>query len=189
MGRLWHFAETDILWKLLCLATCIYTYKKSLALLEIIELLWWCQFSTGLVVTNIQGNISRNGNLVYIKFQAHIFISFDSVKTKAMLALTHWGRMTHTNMRQLTNHDCLRWWLVVWWATSHYLNQCFNVVNWTLWNKFQWNLYRNLYVFIQENAFENFVWKLVDILSRPQCVNGRSSIWGSTSVYESLVLH
>ena len=34
------------------------------------------------------------------------------------------------------------------------LNQCWNIVNWTLRNKLQWNLNRNSYVFIQENAFE-----------------------------------
>ena len=27
--------------------------------------------------------------------------------------------------------------------------------------KRQWNLNRNLYIFIQENAFENVVWKMV----------------------------
>ena len=38
---------------------------------------------------------------------------------------------------------------------KHYLNQCWNIVNWTLGKKLQWNLNRNLYIFIQENAFEN----------------------------------
>ena len=37
-------------------------------------------------------------------------------------------------------------------------------------NKLQWNVYRNSYIFIQENPFENVVWKMVAILSRPQCV-------------------
>ena len=32
-------------------------------------------------------------------------------------------------------------------------------------------LNQNWYVFIQENAFENVVWKIAAILSRPQCVN------------------
>ena len=34
----------------------------------------------------------------------------------------------------------------------------------------QWNLKRNSYIFIQENVFENVVWKTVAILYRPQCV-------------------
>ena len=37
-----------------------------------------------------------------------------------------------------------------WSAPSHYLNQCWDIVNWTLRNKSQWNLNRNLYIFIQE---------------------------------------
>ena len=46
---------------------------------------------------------------------------------------------------------------------SHYLNQCRNNVNLTLGNKLQWNLNRNQYIFIQENAFENVVWKMAAI--------------------------
>ena len=38
-------------------------------------------------------------------------------------------------------------------------------------NKLEWNLNQNLYIFIQENAFENVVWNMAAILSRPQCVN------------------
>ena len=32
---------------------------------------------------------------------------------------------------------------------------------------------QNSYIFIQENAFENIVWKMAAMLSRPQCVNAR----------------
>ena len=39
-------------------------------------------------------------------------------------------------------------------------------------NRLQWNVNRNLYIFIQENPFENVVWKMAAILSRPQCVKG-----------------
>ena len=54
---------------------------------------------------------------------------------------------------------------------SHYQNQCWNIVNWTLRNKLQWKFYWNSYIFIQENALENVAWKMAAILSRPQCVN------------------
>ena len=50
-------------------------------------------------------------------------------------------------------------------ATSHNLNQCRNLVNWTLRNKFQWNLNRNSYIFILENAFENVGYEMAAILS------------------------
>ena len=55
-------------------------------------------------------------------------------------------------------------------GASHYLNQCWNIVNLAIWNKLQWNLKRNWYIFIQENAFENVVRKLAAILSPPQCI-------------------
>ena len=47
------------------------------------------------------------------------------------------------------------------------LNQCWNVVDWTLRNKLQWRFTKFLY-FIQENAFENVVWKTTAISSRAQ---------------------
>ena len=53
---------------------------------------------------------------------------------------------------------------------SHYLNQCWNIVNWNLRNNLQWNINQNSYIFIQENAFENVVRKLAAILSLSQCV-------------------
>ena len=56
------------------------------------------------------------------------------------------------------------------------LNQCWNIVNWTLGNKLQWNFNRNSNIFIEENAFENVVCEMLSISSRPQCVNGRRSV-------------
>ena len=65
-------------------------------------------------------------------------------------------------------------WLVAWTAASHYLNQCWNIVNWILRNKLQWNFNRNSNIFIGENTFENVVCEMTVILSRPQCVNMES---------------
>ena len=73
-------------------------------------------------------------------------------------ALTHRGRVTHICVSKVTRS-----------VPSHYLNQCWNIVNWTLRNKLKWNLNRNSYISIQENAFK-IVWKMAIILSRPQCV-------------------
>ena len=33
-----------------------------------------------------------------------------------------------------------------------------------------------IYIFIQENAFENVVWKMAAILARPQCVKTSSEV-------------
>ena len=50
---------------------------------------------------------------------------------------------------------------------SHYLNQCWSIVNWIVGNKLKWNLNRNIYIFIQENAFENVIWEMA-IMYRTQ---------------------
>ena len=61
-------------------------------------------------------------------------------------------------------------------APSHYLNWCGNIVNWMLKNKFPWNCNQNWCISIQENVFENVVWKKAAILSEPQCVNTSSML-------------
>ena len=54
---------------------------------------------------------------------------------------------------------------------THYLSQCWNIVNWTLRKKFLWYVNRNSYTTYKENAFENDVYKTWTILPRPQYVN------------------
>ena len=45
--------------------------------------------------------------------------------------------------------------------------QSWNIIYWTHRNKLKWNLKRNSYIFIQENAIENVVRKMAANLSRP----------------------
>ena len=63
-----------------------------------------------------------------------------------------------------------RYWLVAYTASSHYLKQCWNIVNWTLRNKLQWNFNRNSNIFTQENVFESIVCNMAAILSRKRWV-------------------
>ena len=77
------------------------------------------------------------------------------------LILTHWGRVTHI----CVGNHWVRLWLVTWSAPSHYLNQCWDIVNWTLRNKLQWTLNRNSNLFIQENHL-----KVSSAKWRPFCV-------------------
>ena len=86
--------------------------------------------------------------------------------------LTHWGRVTHICVgdKTIIIMDYYWLWLVAWLMPSHHLNQWWDIVNWTLRNKLQWNFNRNSYIFIK-NAFESVVCKISAILSRPQCVN------------------
>ena len=83
--------------------------------------------------------------------------------------LTHWGGVRHICVSKQGHHRSRKW-LGAWSAPSHYLNRWWNIVNWTLRNKVQWNCKQNSCIFIQENACENVVWKMAAILSRPQCV-------------------
>ena len=59
---------------------------------------------------------------------------------------------------------------------SHYLNKCWNSVNWALRNKLQWKVNQNSNIFIEKNMFENAISKMLAILSRPQCVKQAANI-------------
>ena len=85
------------------------------------------------------------------------------------LIMTHWGRVTHICVIKLTtigSDNVLspgRRKAIIW-------TRCWTIVKLDLRKKPQWNIKRNPYILIQENAFENVVWKMSAILSRPQCV-------------------
>ena len=64
---------------------------------------------------------------------------------------------------------------------SHNLNQCWNIVCWTHSNKFQWNFNWDSYIFIQENPYQNAIWKMAAILSQLQCVE--EAWWCCTGAY------
>ena len=92
------------------------------------------------------------------------------------VSLTHWGRVTHICVSKLTiigSDNGL--------VPCHYLNHYWNIVNWALKNKLQWNFNRNSDIFIQENALENVVWEMASILSWPQYVKTIQQIQGSFS--------
>ena len=77
--------------------------------------------------------------------------------------------MPHICVSELGQH-CFSYWLVAWSAPSYYLNQCWNIVNWTLVNILRWNSNRNTKLFIHENAFENVLCEMATILSRGRWV-------------------
>ena len=50
---------------------------------------------------------------------------------------------------------CLSKWITIGSDNGwHFLSRCWNIVNWTIGNKLQWNLNRNSCIFIQENALK-----------------------------------
>ena len=86
-----------------------------------------------------------------------------------MQCLTHWGQVMHICISKLTTIGSdnglspNRRHAIIWTNAGI-------LFYWTLRNKLQWNLLRNSCIFIRENAFENVIWKIAAILSRPQCV-------------------
>ena len=68
-------------------------------------------------------------------------------------------------MRRLTKHHVFAWSapVIIWTNAGVLLTR-------TIETNFKWYLYRNQYIFIQENAFENVVGEIAVILKRPQCV-------------------
>ena len=67
---------------------------------------------------------------------------------------------------------CVKWQYFIYKFNIYMTNEwnLFVVSMSTHTNKLQWNFDHNSYIFIQENACENVVWKMAVILSRPQCV-------------------
>ena len=61
-------------------------------------------------------------------------------------------------------------------APSHYLNQCWFIVDWALMNKLQWNFNRNTKFFIHKNASENIVCEMAVILFRGRWVNNMAAL-------------
>ena len=80
---------------------------------------------------------------------------FQNIVFKLAAILPHSNMLTHLpqcRIYSLTN------WLITASSNgsppSHYLNQCWCIVNYTLRNKFQWNFNRNSNIIIQEKVFE-----------------------------------
>ena len=93
------------------------------------------------------------------------------------VALTNWGPVMWCIYASVNLTELVQ--TMAWRRSSHYINQCWTIVNCTLRNKLHSNLNRNSYIFSPENSFENIVTKIAVILSRPQWVKTihYSKIW------------
>ena len=131
---------------------------------SIFDRYWWgCVPLTWLIYESFNDNgatetsFCSNHDALSLKYRWQIQYNRGPFKT-------HWGRVTHicvSKVNIIGSDNGLS-------APSHYLNHCWNIVNRTLRNKLQWNFNQNLYIFIQENAFDNVVCKIGAILSRRQ---------------------
>ena len=70
-----------------------------------------------------------------------------------------------------------------------YLNQCWEIVYWTLRNKLQWNFNQNTKLFIHKNASENTVCKMVAILPTGRWVKEFSNHGFKTDCNTSNSIH
>ena len=87
------------------------------------------------------------------------------IKVKCF-SLTHLPLVPHICLSQSCQH-WFRQWLGAYSAPSHYLNQCWVIVNGNLKNKFKWNLNQNTRHFIHENALKFVVYEMAKW--RPFC--------------------
>ena len=93
----------------------------------------------------------------------------DLEHSKLSYHLTHWGRVTHICVSNLTTIGSVnglspgRRQVITWTNAGILLMGPLGTL--------QWHFNRNCNIFIQENAFESIVCKMTAILSRPQCVN------------------
>ena len=88
----------------------------------------------------------------------------------SLISMWRWRQLTYGAIypREIYIYICV---CVCVCVPSHYLNQCWNIVDSNLRNKLQWNPRRNSFIFILENAFENVVCEMASIRSRSQWVN------------------
>ena len=86
--------------------------------------------------------------------------------------LHHWGRVAHIYVSKLSIIGSDN-------GLSPGRRQAIiNIVNLTPRNKLQWNFNRNSYIFIQENPFQNVVWKMAAICLGLNLLN---SLWPGDS--------
>ena len=110
----------------------------------------------------------------YIFYESYFFPGQTPVPPRSwlwILDLSHdpfWAIWLAEVTKSHQHHDRIVTWSA---APSHYLNQCWNIVNSNIRNKFQWHRKTNSNIFVQENAFENVVCEISAILSRHPYVN------------------
>ena len=73
------------------------------------------------------------------KKSEHLSTNTTALSVAAFLEIRFgWRRVTYICVCNLSHHWFTQW-LVACAASSHYLKQCWTIVNWTMGNKFQWH--------------------------------------------------
>ena len=87
---------------------------------------------------------------IYTVIQNDLYVYWRHVSVR----LIHLPLVPHITVTELCRH-WFRYWLGAEQVPSHFLNQCWFIVNWALGNKLQWKFNQNTNIFIRENASEN----------------------------------
>ena len=107
--------------------------------------------------------LSMLSNNLFVMFKSFVNASCVSmcVKLRAVQkVLTHWGQVTHICVSNLTIIGSDNGLSPGGHQPNHYLHQHWNIVNWILGNKLQWNIQWEISSF----------WKMAAVLSQPLCV-------------------
>ena len=108
----------------------------------------WCEYCTSL-------------------FLCHF--DFGWLQKPSLLAINSLRPVTPYAIVKICHHWC-RQLLVTCPPPSHYMNQRWFIVDWTLSNELHWNCNTIAHISTLENALEIAVWKIIAISYRPQCV-------------------
>ena len=98
---------------------------------------------------------------IVVSFVITFYVDYKS--TARSCILNHRPLVPHICVSHV-GQRCFRLWLVACEATSHYLKQCWLIVNWTLRNKLQWNL-----IEIQKLSFMKMHLRVSSAKLRPFC--------------------
>ena len=122
----------------------------------VIQLMW----PSDSIWQHISGSTLAQVKLVALRHQAIIWTNVDLLLSEIPISMPQWS--------MVPGQHCFRLWLVASLAPSHYLNQCWLIINWTRRNKYQWKLIK-----IQFFSFDKMHLKMTakrqDFLFRPQC--------------------
>ena len=114
---------------------------------------------------------SSHGNSLLRVLKFSLLVALISFRTNTQVAQvkcikTRHPLVLHICVSELGQH-WVRKWLVTYSAPNHYLHQCWNIINWTLRNKFQWNFNQRI-----NFSFKNMHLKISSVKWQPFCSGG-----------------
>ena len=115
-------------------------------------------------------NVACRTLLWQLSWYPTITVKLLQLTWRSDIGLTHLPLVLHMCVCESGQH-WFRQWLVPWSAPSHYLNQRWNIGNWTRGNKLQWNFNQNTEIFIHKNASEYIVCEMAVILFKGRWFN------------------